>query len=109
MIRSGPASSSASHQATNRTIDRRLGRPQVRDGGKGNWIRPRRRTERATLERIDVEPVDDQDVVQGRLDPWIDGKKPARGASNSACVNLAQAASMRWFAQALLYAIVRRV
>jgi hypothetical protein len=50
------------------TIDRRLGRPQVQDGGKGNWIRPRGRAERATLQRIDVEPVDDQDVVQGSLD-----------------------------------------
>jgi hypothetical protein len=50
------------------TIDRRLGGPQVRDRRKGNWIRPRSRAERATLERIDIEPVDDQDVVQGGLD-----------------------------------------
>jgi hypothetical protein len=88
------------------TIDRRLGRPQVRDGVKGNWIRPRGRAERATLQRIDVEPV----VIRMWFKvAWIDGKKPVRGASNSACVNPAQAASKRWFAQALLYAIARKV
>src|SRR5262249_16391139 len=40
---------------------------------------------------------------------WIEGKKPVRDASNSTCVSLAQAASKRWFAHALLYAIARRV
>ena len=35
------------------------------------------------------------------------GKKPVRSAVNSSGVSRAQAVSSRWFAQALLYAIVR--
>ena len=36
----------------------------------------------------------------------IDGKKPVRGATKSSCESLSQARSSRWFAQALLQAIV---
>jgi len=88
------------------SIDRRLGGPQLRDRGTGNWIGPRGRAERAALERIDVEPVDDQDVVQGGLDRWE--KAGSRRFERRLCQS-GKAASKRWFAQALLYAIARKV
>src|SRR5262245_297249 len=43
---------------------------QVRHGGAGHWVGPRLGAEPATLEAIDVEPVDDEDVVERRLEAW---------------------------------------
>ena len=49
-------------------IDSRLLALQVRHGGAGHPVGPRLGAEPAALEAIDVEPVDDQDVVERRLE-----------------------------------------
>jgi len=68
-----------------------LRRPQFRNCAARHTIRPGGRPERAAFQRINVEPIDDQDMIQRGLD------------------RREQAVSSRWFAQALLYAIARNV
>ena len=49
-------------------IDGRLLALQVRHRGAGRPVGPRLRAEPAALQAVDVEPVDDQDVVERRLE-----------------------------------------
>ena len=67
-------------------------------------VRPGRRAERAAFHRIDVEVVDDQDVVERGAQAW---KEAGSLRGELLRDSRAQAVSSRWFAQALLYAMVR--
>ena len=48
-------------------IDRDLGDLEIAAIGMGNLVLPGLRPERAAFQRVDIEPVDDQDVVERRL------------------------------------------
>ena len=86
------------------TVDGRLLALQVRHRRAGRPVGPRLRAEPTALEAVDVEPVDDQDVVERRLE----AREEARPRRLEILLRQpAQAASRRWLAQALLNAMAR--
>ena len=106
------ASVSVAHAAIEPAIDRvlrggerRAGRrrapPDRRSGRRRGWAAAPRE---AALERVDVIPVDGEVVVERRLERGEEAR--ARARRNRPARACAHAASSRWFAHALLQAIV---